>query len=73
MNALARVGRAYCRENVRAFAAIKAAVERDLPSALSIAAVAWVASFLAAGFQTAALIVAAGSLTTQLLRLVLDR
>lgn len=68
-----RLARAYWRENARAFQAIKVAVERDLPSALSIAAVAWVAALLGAGFQTAALIVAGGSVTAQLLRWAFGR
>ncbi|WP_329217198.1 hypothetical protein [Streptomyces microflavus] len=68
MHVLARAGRTYWRQNARAFRAVKMQVERDLPSALSIAAVAWVAALLGAGFQTAALIIAGGSVTAQLLR-----
>ncbi|MYX14351.1 hypothetical protein GTY67_13190 [Streptomyces sp. SID8374] len=73
MHVLARAGRTYWRENARAFQAIKVTVERDLPSALSIAAVALVASFLGAGFQVAALIIAGGSVTVQVLRWAVGR
>lgn len=68
MHALARAGRAYWRHNTRAFQAIKVMVERDLPSVLAVVALVWTFAFVAAGFQTAALVVAGGSVAAQLLR-----
>lgn len=73
MNALARAGRTYWRQNARAFQALKVAVERDLPSVLAVVALVWTVAFAAAGFTTAALIVAGGSVTAQLLRLAFAR
>ncbi|NEB42226.1 hypothetical protein [Streptomyces sp. SID14515] len=70
---LARAGRAYWRENARAFQAIKGMVERDLPSVLAVVALVWALAFVAAGFATAALIVAGGSVTAQLLRWAVGR
>ncbi|MEU0160261.1 hypothetical protein ABZ154_15805 [Streptomyces sp. NPDC006261] len=73
MNVLARAGRTYWRQNARAFQAIKLAVERDLPSVLAVVALVWTVAFVAAGFETAALIVAGGSVTAQLLRWAVGR
>ncbi|SCE58511.1 hypothetical protein GA0115253_107852 [Streptomyces sp. Termitarium-T10T-6] len=67
MNVFARAGRAYWRENARAFQAIKVMVERDLPTVLAVVALVWTVAFAMAGFTTAALIVAGGSVTAQLL------
>lgn len=67
MHVLARAGRAYWRQNLRAFDAIKVQIERDLPSAVSILAAVWVASLIVLGFGEAALAVAVGALVLQLL------
>ncbi|MFJ7525096.1 hypothetical protein ACIQ1S_09235 [Streptomyces griseus] len=73
MNVLARAGRSYWRQNARVFQALKVAVERDLPSVLSVVALAWTVAFVAAGFTAAALIVAGGGVTAQLLRWAFGR
>ncbi|WP_411096022.1 hypothetical protein [Streptomyces sp. 020-2-3H-GM] len=67
MNALARAGRAYWRQNLRAFDSIKAQIDRDLPTVVSILAAAWVASLIMLGFGEVALAVAGGALVLQLL------
>lgn len=73
VNALARAGHSYWRQNARVFQALKVAVERDLPSVLSVVALVWTVAFAASGFTAAALIVAGGSVAAQLLRWAFGR
>ncbi|MEW1630885.1 hypothetical protein AB0387_26425 [Streptomyces sp. NPDC089173] len=72
MNALARAGRAYWRENARAFQAIKVTVRRS-PESVFAALMFVVAALLLFGFSSAALALAVGALAFQLAQWAVGR
>ncbi|MEU3432413.1 hypothetical protein [Streptomyces sp. NPDC006863] len=69
---LARAGRAYWRENARAFQALKVAVRRNPESVFGVWMFA-VAALLLFGFSSAALVLAVGALAFQLTQWAVGR